>query len=72
MKIIKVEAEQAKVAIRNIRRDAMGDLKDLLKEKEISEDEEHRGQEEIQRATDAHVKKVEESFAAKEQEVLSV
>ena len=72
VKIIKVEAEQAKVAIRNIRRDAMGDLKDLLKEKEISEDEEHRGQEEIQRATDAHVKKVEESFAAMEQEVLSV
>ena len=72
VKIIKGEAEQAKVAVRNIRRDALGDLKDLLKEKEISEDEERRGGEEVQRITDSHIKKVEEAFAAKEQEILSV
>ena len=72
VKIIKSEAEQAKVAVRNIRRDALGDLKDLLKEKEISEDEERRGGEEVQRITDSHIKKVEEAFAAKEQEILSV
>lgn len=72
VKIIKGEAEQAKVAVRNIRRDAMSDLKDLLKEKEISEDEERRGQEEVQRITDAHIKKIDEAFAIKEKEILSV
>ena len=72
VKIIKGEAEQAKVAVRNIRRDAMSDLKELLKEKEISEDEERRGGEEVQRITDAHIKKIEEAFGVKEQEILSV
>ena len=72
VKVVKGEAEQAKVAVRNIRRDAMSDLKDLLKEKEISEDEERRGQEEVQRITDAHIKKIEEALAGKEQEILSV
>ena len=72
VKIIKAEAEQAKVAVRNIRRDAMSDLKDLLKEKEISEDEERRGGEDIQRTTDVHIKKIDEAFAEKEKEILSV
>jgi ribosome recycling factor len=72
VKVIKGEAEQAKVAVRNIRRDAMSDLKDLLKEKEIAEDEERRGQEEVQKLTDAHIKKIDEAFAAKEQEIMSV
>ena len=72
VKVIKGEAEQAKVAVRNIRRDALSDLKELLKEKEISEDEERRGGEEVQRITDAHIKKIEEAFATKEQEILSV
>ena len=72
VKVIKGEAEQAKVAIRNIRRDVMGDLKDLLKEKEISEDESRRGEEEVQKITDAHIKKVDEVFAVKEREILSV
>ena len=72
VKIIKGEAEQAKVAVRNIRRDALSDLKELLKEKEISEDEERRAGEDVQRLTDAHVKKIDEAFAVKEQEILSV
>ena len=72
VKVIKGEAEQAKVAVRNIRRDALGDLKELLKEKEVSEDEERRGAEDVQRITDAHIKKIDEAFTAKEQEILSV
>jgi ribosome recycling factor len=72
VKIIKGEAEQTKVAIRNIRRDAMSDIKELLKEKEISEDEARKGEEDIQKTTDAHIKKVDEVLAVKEQEVLSI
>ncbi|HMM78114.1 MAG TPA: ribosome recycling factor [Gammaproteobacteria bacterium] len=72
VKVCKAEAEQAKVAIRNIRREAISDLKDLLKEKAIAEDEERRGQDEIQKLTDAHIKKIDEALAAKEQEILSV
>jgi ribosome recycling factor len=72
VKIIKGEAEQTKVAIRNIRRDAMSDIKELLKEKEISEDEARKGEEDIQKTTDTHIKKVDEVLAVKEQEVLSI
>lgn len=72
VKVLKGEAEQAKVAVRNIRREAMSDLKELLKEKEIAEDDERRGEEEVQKLTDAHIKKIDEAFAAKEQEILSV
>jgi ribosome recycling factor len=72
VKVIKGEAEQAKVAIRNIRREAMSDLKDLLKAKEIAEDDERRGQDEVQKLTDAHTKRIDEAFAAKEQEIMSV
>ncbi|MGE0336208.1 MAG: ribosome recycling factor [Gammaproteobacteria bacterium] len=71
-KVVKTEAEQAKVAVRNIRRDAMADLKELLKEKEIAEDQERKGQEEVQKLTDAHVRKVDELVAAKEQEIMAV
>ncbi len=72
VKIIKSEAEQAKVAIRNIRRDVISDVKELLKEKEISEDEAHKGEEDAQKITDAHIKKVDEAFAVKEQEVMKI
>lgn len=71
-KVVRSEAEQAKVAVRNIRRDAISDLKELLKEKEISEDDERRGQDEVQKLTDSHVKKIDELTAAKEQEILAV
>jgi len=68
----RAEAENARVAVRNIRRDAISDLKDLLKEKEISEDDERKGQEDVQKLTDAHVKKIDELVGAKEQEIMAV
>lgn len=70
IKIVKGEAEQGKVAVRNIRRDANDQVKALLKEKEISEDEERKAQEEIQKITDQFVKKVDEVLADKEKELL--
>ena len=66
------EAENARVAIRNIRRDANTDLKDLEKEKEISEDELRRAEEQIQKLTDKYINAVESALAAKEQDLLSV
>jgi ribosome recycling factor len=72
VKIVRGEAENGRVAIRNIRRDANGDLKALLKEKEISEDEDRKAQEEIQKITDAAVQKVDETLAAKEKELMEV
>ena len=72
VKIVRGEAEGGRVAIRNIRRDANGDLKALLKEKEISEDEDRKGQDEIQKLTDAAVKQVDEVLAAKEKELMEV
>jgi ribosome recycling factor len=69
-KVVHNEGENAKIAIRNIRRDANHHIKDLLKEKEISEDEDRRAEQEIQEITDQHVEKVDEIVAAKEQELL--
>tara|TARA_R100001143_G_C3342191_1_gene124864 strand:+ start:478 stop:1038 length:561 start_codon:yes stop_codon:yes gene_type:complete len=68
----KQEAENARIALRNIRRDANQHLKDLLKEKEISEDEEHRAEQEIQKLTDKHIEIVEEKYEAKETDLLSI
>ena len=65
-------AEDARVAVRNIRRDALSQLKDLLKDKEISEDDERRASEEIQKITDAWIKKVDEVLADKEKELMAV
>ncbi|MGL6258196.1 ribosome recycling factor [Vibrio sp. WXL103] len=72
VKIVRGEAEGGRVAIRNIRRDANNDLKALLKDKEISEDEDRKAQDEIQKLTDAAVKKVDEVLAAKEKELMEV
>ena len=72
VKIVRGEAEGGRVAIRNIRRDANGELKALLKDKEISEDEDRKGQDEIQKITDAAVKQVDEVLAAKEKELMEV
>ena len=71
-KLARGEAENAKVAIRNIRRDLMGDIKDLLKEKEITEDDERRSGEEIQKLTDKYVGEVDRMLAAKDAELLQV
>ncbi len=67
----KAEAENARIAIRNIRRDANSDFKDLEKEKEISEDEHRRAEEQIQKITDKHIATVESSYQAKEADLLS-
>ena len=72
VKVVRGEAEGARVAVRNIRRDANADLKALLKEKEISEDDERRASDEIQKLTDLFVKKVDEVLAAKEKELMEV
>jgi len=68
----RAEAEAARVSVRNARRDAMGMLKDLLKEKEISEDEEHRGQEEIQKLTDSYTARIEKLLAEKEADLMEI
>ena len=68
----RAEAEQAKVAVRNIRRDAMADIKELLKEKEISEDEERRAGDDIQKLTDELVKRIDQLLADKETDLMEV
>ncbi|MCG8429380.1 MAG: ribosome recycling factor [Chromatiales bacterium] len=72
IRVVRQEAEQARVAIRNIRRDANSELKSLVKEKLISEDDEHRGQEIIQKLTDQHVKEVDDLLAEKEEDLMSI
>ena len=69
-RIAKSEAENARVAVRNIRRDANGDLKEFLREKEITEDEQRRGEEAIQKLTDAKIAKVEIALTAKEADLM--
>jgi len=70
IKKAKSEAENAKVSIRNARRDGNSQLKEFLKEKEISQDEERQGEEEIQKLTDLYVVKIDESFQIKEKDLL--
>jgi ribosome recycling factor len=72
VKVVRHEGEATKVAIRNIRRDANGDFKDLLKEKEISEDEERRAEEQIQRLTDQHIGEVDKVLEKKEAELMVI
>ena len=72
VKLVKVEAEDAKIAIRNIRRDANEVMKKLVKDKIISEDDERRGQDEIQKLTDKFVADVDKLVVDKEKEVLTV
>ncbi|HAO87968.1 MAG TPA: ribosome recycling factor, partial [Gammaproteobacteria bacterium] len=67
----KNEAENARIAIRNIRRDANSDFKDLEKEKEISEDEQRRAEDLVQKLTDKYVAEVEAAYQVKEQDLLS-
>jgi ribosome recycling factor len=71
-RVVHQEGENAKIAIRNIRRDANHQIKELLKEKEISEDEERKAEHDIQQVTDVAVKKVDEIVAEKEQELLEI
>ncbi|MDC9623126.1 ribosome recycling factor [Xenorhabdus sp. XENO-7] len=70
IKVVRGDAEQGRVSVRNIRRDANDKVKALLKDKEISEDEERRSQDEIQKLTDNFIKKIDEALANKETELM--
>lgn len=72
VKIVRGEVEQARVEIRNVRRDANQSLKNMQKDKTISEDEQKSGEEQIQKLTDAAIKQCEEVLAAKEKELMEV
>jgi ribosome recycling factor len=72
IKVVKREAENARVAVRNIRRDANHELKELLKEKSISEDDERRAQDDVQKLTDRHVAQIDEALVAKEADLMAV
>lgn len=72
IKQARAEAESARVSVRNARRDAMSMLKDMVKEKEISEDDERRGQDDVQKLTDKMIKRVDELLAAKEADLMEI
>jgi ribosome recycling factor len=71
-KVVRHEGENAKVAIRNVRRDVMHELKEMLKEKLVSEDVDRKAQEEVQKLTDKHVAEVDQVVAEKEKELMQV
>jgi ribosome recycling factor len=72
VKVVRNEAEQARIAVRNVRRDAMGTLKDMLKEKVITEDEDRKAHDEIQKLTDRHVSQIDDLLKDKEAEIMEV
>ncbi|WP_018873004.1 ribosome recycling factor [Thioalkalivibrio sp. ALJ16] len=72
VKVVKAEAENARVAVRNIRRDANNGFKQLVKEKEISEDDERKAQEQVQKLTDDHIARIDAMLAEKEAELMEV
>jgi ribosome recycling factor len=72
IKVVRHESEGGRIAIRNIRRDAISDVKDLLKEKMIGADDERRAEDEIQIITDKHIADIDEMLAQKEAELLEV
>ncbi|MDY0011392.1 MAG: ribosome recycling factor [Rhodocyclaceae bacterium] len=71
-KVVKHEGENAKVAVRNLRRDANGQLKDAVKDKSISEDDERRAQDDIQKLTDRSIAEIDKLLAQKEQELMQI
>ncbi|MGO1400455.1 MAG: ribosome recycling factor [Moraxellaceae bacterium] len=71
-KLARGEAENSRVSIRNIRRDMMNDIKDLAKEKEISEDDERRANDDIQKITDKHIETIDSRLSKKESELMEV
>jgi ribosome recycling factor len=71
-KVVRHEAENARVAVRNIRRDANSHLKDMLKAKSVSEDEERRAQEDVQKLTDKYIAEVDKALQAKEADLMAV
>ncbi len=71
-KVVRTEAESARVSARNVRRDANNELKALLKDKGISEDDERRGQEEVQKLTDKYIAEIDKLMAEKEKDLMTV
>jgi ribosome recycling factor len=72
VRVVRDEAENARVAIRNIRRDAISDFRELLKEKEISEDDSRKAEDNIQKITDQHIASIDKSLADKENSLLEI
>ena len=72
IRVVRHEAESARVAIRNIRRDGNHDIKELLKEKEVTEDDAHRGEDDIQKITDKYIAEVEQLLAEKEKDLMEI
>src|ERR1700736_6508709 len=71
-KVLRQDAEGARVAVRNVRRDVMSDVKEMLKEKLVSQDDERKAEGDIQKLTDKHIAEIEQLLAAKEKEVMQV
>ena len=72
IKVVRAEGEKAKVAIRNVRRDAIHAFKEMIKDKTIAQDEERRSEERIQKMTDAHISSVDKMLEVKEKEIMEV
>ncbi len=72
IKVVRAEGEGAKVAIRNIRRDVLSDIKSLLKDKEITEDDDHQAHDDVQKITDKYVKQVDEALVVKEKDLMEI
>jgi ribosome recycling factor len=72
IKVVRTEAENARVAVRNVRRDAISHLKDLLKQKKVAEDEERRAQDDIQKLTDRHIAEIDKMLQVKEADLMAV
>ena len=72
IKVVRAEGEGAKVAIRNIRRDVLSDVKSLLKDKEITEDDDRQAQDDVQKLTDKYVKQVDEALVIKEKDLMEI
>ena len=71
-KVLRHDAENARVAVRNVRRDVMADIKEALKEKLVSQDDERRAEVEVQKITDKYVAEIDQALAAKEKEIMQV
>ena len=72
IKVVRAEAENARIAVRNVRRDAISHLKDLLKQKKVAEDEERRAQDDIQKLTDRHIVEIDKMLQVKEADLMAV
>ena len=72
IKVVHKEAEAARVAVRNVRRDANNHLKELLKQKKVAEDAERRGQDDVQKLTDRYIAEVDKALAAKEADLMAL